>query len=473
MYNLSVRNFQSIESQDFKFKGFVCITGPSNLGKSAIRRAFLSVCYNDWDSTYQRNHWLGKDSKSTVVQFEKPEDDLKIKMVKSEYNGENQFTLTTHLGEQAFNKVGRSIPEEISSLGFNLLKTDDDSFNLQVSSQHDPMFMVSFNGPTNTKIMNKVFKVAKLELASSLVIKDQRKSKVDANKALEVYNSKYIELQDLESKVEDFESRYNRAQELFDSLESLEEYLSTHQKCESMSIEIDDALKVILGKDYILRKLKVVQGLENYLESVAMYQSTKEQEEITSSRLTSLSNELSAATKALQISEFLDSLTSYDLSVTKLKECKDRESVLAPVLDAATNAQKINSFIEALISYEDSVTSLNHLSRYDDFISRYEDNRALCNHIYHREQVEDLSERIGALSSREDNLVSLVGKLENVSQLAVYLEDLALIARYNDQEKDLDEQMGKLNEELQSMPRCKECGQLLTSDHLNKEHSDA
>lgn len=40
---VSIKNFQSVSDIEFEIHGFTCITGPTNIGKSAIIRAISSL----------------------------------------------------------------------------------------------------------------------------------------------------------------------------------------------------------------------------------------------------------------------------------------------------------------------------------------------------------------------------------------------------------------------------------------------
>ena len=114
----------------------------------------------------------------------------------------NDFTLTTPDSEQSFPKVGKTIPEQITNLGFKLLNLDDQSINLTQSKQTDPLFLVSYRQTTQTKILNKIFNISKLESAAQLVQKDMRSSKIEYNRTLDDYNKKNNELTELLSKQE-------------------------------------------------------------------------------------------------------------------------------------------------------------------------------------------------------------------------------------------------------------------------------
>ena len=43
---IRIRDFQSIDSIDLEVSGFTCVTGPTNIGKSAIVRAVSSAILN-------------------------------------------------------------------------------------------------------------------------------------------------------------------------------------------------------------------------------------------------------------------------------------------------------------------------------------------------------------------------------------------------------------------------------------------
>lgn len=102
---LSIKNFQSIKEANLNLSGFTVITGSSNLGKSAVRRAFATVIYNDWDASYIRDGY-----KSAEIELERNENLIKVKKeYKKKISKENSFCVNGKIYE----KMGDGLPDLI------------------------------------------------------------------------------------------------------------------------------------------------------------------------------------------------------------------------------------------------------------------------------------------------------------------------------------------------------------------------
>ncbi len=418
MYELSIKNFQSIEEQTLKLKGFVAITGPSNLGKSSIRRAFGSVLYNDWDSTWQRNHWH-KKPKPTVVTFKTP-NDVSVSMRKCGYEGYNEFILNTHLGETKFNKVGQKCPEEIGEEGFKLLNLGDEELNLQIAKQLDTLFVVAYKPATNTKILNKVFNVSKLELASQMVVRDAKNIKKDMNDNTKQYNEKTAQLEDLESKYSSLKEKYDRALFLFNAIEQLEEYensISHYQEIDE-SIERED-LTLDVGR-ILLSKLESVVSINEFLELLEKDDDVCQKLDDENHNLTKLNSYKDKCNSALDISEYLNQI--HEMSMIDL--------------------------------------DIDSLDEHKDFFDRFESNKNLCNFIYWTEQVSKVDEMVDLETKSISTLAVHVASYSNVELAANYCVHIDGITDLDDKIADVDKEIEELNKELESMPRCDKCGQL-------------
>ena len=105
--NISIKNFQSIKEANLNLSGFTVITGSSNLGKSAVRRAFATVLYNDWDASYVRDGFDGAEIKL--------ERDGNIVKVEKEYRKDTIKKNTFTVNGKSYDKMGRSnenLPDE-------------------------------------------------------------------------------------------------------------------------------------------------------------------------------------------------------------------------------------------------------------------------------------------------------------------------------------------------------------------------
>lgn len=233
-YRLKVKNFQSIKDAELDFSGFVVICGKSDLGKSATRRAVETILFNDWQKSYQRT-----GSKKTEISFST--DGLDISCIKSKTDN------SWNINGKEIPKLAKDAPE--LSLPFKQ--------ELNISTQLEPLFMVAYKDTENTKILNRMFGIDRLETAQYLCSLDLRRQKqqtqqIEANietkqKEADLIKDEVAILKDLVNKLE----RATRNQKLIES------YIKVSMKYENANIELKNAenqYNAILGNYNALKK---------------------------------------------------------------------------------------------------------------------------------------------------------------------------------------------------------------------------
>ena len=141
--NISIKNFQSIKEANLNLSSFTVITGSSNLGKSAVRRAFATVLYNDWDASYIRDGY-----ESAEIELERNENLIKVKKeYKKKISKENSFCVNGKIYE----KMGDGLPDEYKELGWLALKAQGKKYKLNIATQLEPLFMIGNSDVENKK----------------------------------------------------------------------------------------------------------------------------------------------------------------------------------------------------------------------------------------------------------------------------------------------------------------------------------
>lgn len=166
-FSLRIQNYQSIVDTEVIFEGFTCITGRSNLGKSALIRAFNSWAYNVIPAPSPVR--LGTDFFILTGSFSDPGETVAgIKsIVFTKGKSVNKYTINYHNGtSKDYPKVGIGTPQELKDLGFSILETErEEEFCLQIQEQMDPLFLVKASETTLTGVLNKLFGIAPYERA--------------------------------------------------------------------------------------------------------------------------------------------------------------------------------------------------------------------------------------------------------------------------------------------------------------------
>lgn len=184
---VQIKNFQSISEAKLKLNGFSVISGNSDLGKSAVRRAITTALFNEWNKNYQRT---GTDDTLVAVKLE---DGTFVQAKKSSHH--NEFTINGKL----LPKMGRERPD-----------IPDLNPELNVTTQLEPLFMVAYKDTENTKILNGIFGIDKLEAAQALCATDFRRNKMQLNATLEDVSALKNGITMLESSVLAYEDKVSK-----------------------------------------------------------------------------------------------------------------------------------------------------------------------------------------------------------------------------------------------------------------------
>lgn len=249
---LQISNFQSIREADLEIKGFTVFKGHTSSGKSSVRRALSSLFHNNWDKSFIR-----RGSKQTDIILDV--DGHTVAQAKS--STRNDYLIRYPDGKTVkLEKVGITVPEELKDLGIRELVADDLQFDTILSSQLDPLFMVSFRDVVKTKLFNRIFNTQRYEVASRLVQKD-------------IYNKK-VELGRLDDDIDEVKKKIIAAGQIRDSLgeiqglcrmiESLEEFRAGERAVSDAMDEAGLAKKRVRAVESILAMQEKVQACLDY-----------------------------------------------------------------------------------------------------------------------------------------------------------------------------------------------------------------
>ena len=439
-YEVKIKNFQSIKDQVLHLKGFVAITGKSNLGKSSLRRAITSALYNDWDKSYRREG-TNQPTEVTFAKYNYPDNIIyKVHMKKSDSH--NDFTLTTQDGTQSFPKVGKTVPEQITNLGFKLLNLDDQSLNLTQSKQTDPLFIVSYKQSTQTKILNKIFNISKLETAAQLVQKDMRSSKIEFNRITEEYNKKNNELTELITQQETLNKTKQTLDKLLTNLDLIYSYLDQLDREQTLQTNLSVTTSELNKTNKTLQKLISAQKIQTYFDT-------------------------------------LNQIDSYTQNLTELREnIKSHQTKL----DRLTKAQTLQSHITKLDSYLHTIqeeqtlqTKLSNLNLDKPLYTDFDKNRKLLNYFLQIERYDNFTKQLAALTERISKGGFLMAQIQDrstaVAHCASFLDLIQDETKHQTLLLNKQNEIQALQKEIQDLEskldRCPTCGQIINKDHLH------
>jgi exonuclease SbcC len=212
---LVLKNFQSHYDSSFGFdKGFNCIIGSTNSGKSSIIRALKFLLFNDWDSGYISHG----ESKSKVALLLDDENSV----VRIKGKTDNKFTLN----QQVYENFGTTIPKEIvDALNIRNIEVDGKPVNLNLTSQIDSLFFLTCSPSTRAKLIDSLSGVDIVDIIISDLNKDCKRidtEKKFKNDQLIQYIEDIKQFDDLDRKIEVLSSVEKLIADLYKYEEELE-----------------------------------------------------------------------------------------------------------------------------------------------------------------------------------------------------------------------------------------------------------
>ncbi len=134
MLKLSVKDFQSIAEAEIEISGFTVVTGSSNVGKSALVRAFRGALRG-----IRGDHYVRSGTNASEVEIQ---DGVRVlwRKVKKKRAGDETKLTVTRLGEvpDVFTRMGVDHPDATASLGFDVVEAGGLKVWPQIASQYDP-----------------------------------------------------------------------------------------------------------------------------------------------------------------------------------------------------------------------------------------------------------------------------------------------------------------------------------------------
>lgn len=260
--NISVQDFQSIESGKVDLGKFTVFTGPSSSGKSAFLRALHGLTRNSFNPSQVR---LGQ-SVTTVSAIV---DGRKVEAVRGKSKS------TYKLDDEEYTKAGRAVPEDVEAvLSMPLVADLESSF----ATQFDKPYLIADPGSTGAKVLGTLTNVSVLhdgmreanrrKLSINAEIK-VRKADLEADNA-EV--EQYLDLPLLEesiSKAEDALIRIQYIQRDATEVDSLVDTVSLRNRTlEQYEKEVVDLSTYSKTLEEVTSDLHILSGVEGAVNNI-------------------------------------------------------------------------------------------------------------------------------------------------------------------------------------------------------------
>jgi hypothetical protein len=177
--SISIENFMSHDATLIELApGVTVITGPNNVGKSAVVEAIRSLVQNPGPK-----HSIRHGAKQATVRLEIDSGEI-IEWVRSEKAAFYRLVRTAEsegetAGVEEFHKIGQSVPENITALlRLGPVQTESGEIDIHIGNQREPIFLLSSPGSYAAS-----FFAASTEAEYLLRMRQALKSRVDIAKA--------------------------------------------------------------------------------------------------------------------------------------------------------------------------------------------------------------------------------------------------------------------------------------------------
>ena len=216
---LTIRNYQSLQDLEINLGRFTVIFGESDTGKSAVIRALRSAINNQPGQDF-----ITHGADTAVVKME-----LESSTIEWTKNKSAKYRLEDSNGIETFEKMGRSVPNEISEV-LKIGRTafmDSQEFDANIHSQMEPPFLLTESPATRAKLLGELSGVNVLYRA----IQECRR-RVQSTKRLQT-----TRLSDLEKTKNDLDG-YRYLTDIAKALSFAEQRMDSAEKFSSDSISI-------------------------------------------------------------------------------------------------------------------------------------------------------------------------------------------------------------------------------------------
>lgn len=413
MFEIEIINFQSIAHARLSIRGFTCLTGPSNRGKSSVIRALRAIAYNELHPSFIRS-----GAKETALRLHFPEssehDIALVEFRKS--TTVNQYTLTLKDGTvKTYPKIGTATPEELHRIGFTLLTTErDDLFNLNFQGQLEPLFLVADTPTTLTSFINRIFAISPYEKALRTMSRDIITYGRDYDTTSQSLTLKIRHAEDLFTEIQSLQLRRDN---LFVALETISATEARHQKVVNAISEWQKSLQETQKLDISRDRVSTFKVLHNRVIEIASRLEIVSKAVRVWDQHQSLVNQLSSAKSTLEpLPTFIQQISSTLGNLTVFSSLKSFHTNLEQ------QTQRLN---RATASLSPLPTFILHLSKIGGLVTSFSSVKSYyCNLILLNDHLKSSQGRIVPLADAKKLILVVSSALESFNTLRPHLLSL-------------------------------------------------
>lgn len=225
---IKIKNFQSHTNTVIEFHtGLNCVIGSTHVGKSALVRSLRWVMFNTQFKDYTT--W-GENFCSVEVELMNG-----YKITREREKETNRYILEKDGKFERFEGFGLDIPKQIKDAlsVSDIVLSENLEINLNVRSQHDPLFLLTDTGTIRAKALNSLVGIHIIDEALKTLVADNKKEKID----LSVYKNKVKQLEEEIKSFGDMSLKEKKVLELKNKLKNLKKLSSLWDKLDSFLMD--------------------------------------------------------------------------------------------------------------------------------------------------------------------------------------------------------------------------------------------
>lgn len=406
MIEITIRNFQSIESLTVTVDGLTTLVGKSNIGKSAVIRAISAALMN-----LPVTGMVRKGAPHCSVEMKS--DTYHLLWEKGE-KGINRYTVNG----KVYDKVGAKPLHEIEELGFKQVEVGSSWETPWFASQFSPIFLLDKSGSQVTEFISEVSRLRTLQDAIGAANKGKKSNQDTANaKSASVKTSETV----------------------LERLQDLDKVQKLGQDLEQMLKSVNDA-EVLLGK---------AEGLDTKIGSL------KDQTDQLEEGLGSI--------PGIRDVDGLGELEKSNAVHRSILKSRGAESILAPISNIVVKDRDLDPALASIRSAENANRRAQSVRRMSHDIKVPQDPGDLVTKLQNAVSMKARIDRIkSSISSPSPTNpaepVINVDKVKTANQLNVRLKSLAieireLKGRHVSNEADIQ----AIQQEMDKIPKCPSC----------------
>ncbi|MFO7819777.1 MAG: AAA family ATPase [Halanaerobacter sp.] len=459
---VEIKNFQSHQKTVMELdEGFNVITGPSDEGKSAIIRALNWVFYNQPSGTdYIR---VGTSRCEVKVEFN---NGYKIVRSRTPSNSRNRYEIINPEGEkQVFEKVGRSVPQEVVKIhGMPKIEFDQDfKMNLNFDHQLGGSFLLDSSQANSAKVIGGLLDVHLVDSAirdttnDLTTYKRQEKDLEEQKEEVEEGLKEFDHLPDLKLEIERKEELLKEIKRIKSKLETFKSY---HESLTEINAKIKRNKKLndkLKNLTQIKEQLLELEDKESSLERLTVLEDklkkTREKEE----KLKKLLIEMREIEKVKDIVNQLKiNLNNYSYLKEFKQGYEEKENRIIKGKDYLSNFAHIDEVMEIkkeLIRKYDNLVNLKKMKgQLVEFNSSIKEYKRLIKKLPSSKEENKLKENLAEKSNRLERLQKLIKRKKEVEEKVIEKK-----GQIEAKESRVEELVDKYSDLLKKVGKCPTC----------------